>query len=79
MASRRSPYGLLVATTAVVLLLLFAQETAEGAMADRMTQALDKYQAMARQNGTTRRKDEDNVPAGGVRWQSDPAAATNNL
>lgn len=59
--------------------LLFAQETAEGAVADRMMQALDKYQAMARQNGTTRRKDEDNVPAGGVRWQSDPAAAANNL
>lgn len=57
--------------------LLFAQESAEGALAERMMQALDKYEAMARQNNASRRKADAVTPADGLRWQSDPALATN--
>lgn len=59
--------------------LLFAQESADGAVADRMMQALDKYEAMARQDGAMRRKDDGTPPTGGVPWQSDPAATAGSL
>ncbi|MPZ09055.1 MAG: hypothetical protein GEU89_02460 [Kiloniellaceae bacterium] len=49
--------------------LLFAQETAEGDLASRMMQALDKYQAMSRR-GAAEREEEDKL-----RWQADPAVA----
>jgi len=55
--------------------LLFAQEAGEAAIADRMMQALDKYQAMSQQNrrGDDRAEPEDKTRR--VNWQSDPAAA----
>ena len=55
--------------------LLFAQESGEAALADRMMQALDKYQAMSQQ---TRRGDarEDEDKDKRVIWQSDPAEAS---
>jgi len=54
--------------------LLFAQETADGALADRMMQALDKYQAMARQGAAGRREDDQRQQDDRVLWQADPAA-----
>jgi len=50
--------------------LLFAQEAGEGAVADRMMQALDKYQAMAQQRHK-QAKSEDSGPT----WESDPLPA----
>ena len=60
--------------------LLFAQEGADGNLADRMMQALDKYQAMARQGAAQERDKEDTAAQerdkeGKLRWQADPAAA----
>ena len=55
--------------------LLFAQETADDALADRMMQALDKYQAMARQGAAGRREDGERQQDDRVLWQADPAAA----
>jgi hypothetical protein len=54
--------------------LLFAQEAGEAAIADRMMQALDKYQAMSQQSrrGDDREDPEDKSER--VKWQSDPAA-----
>jgi hypothetical protein len=46
--------------------LLFAQETGEGGVADRMMQALDKYQAMAQQRH--KQTEDEDKPA----WESDP-------
>jgi hypothetical protein len=54
--------------------LLFAQEAADGALADRMMQALDKYQAMARQGAAGRREDDERQQDDRVLWQADPAA-----
>lgn len=46
--------------------LLFAQEAGEGALADRMMQALDKYQAMSQQRN--RPASDEDKPA----WKADP-------
>lgn len=53
--------------------LLFAQEAGEGAIAERMMQALDKYQAMSQQSRRGSDRDEKEKQ---VTWQSDPAAAS---
>lgn len=52
--------------------LLFAQEAGEAAIADRMMQALDKYQTMSQQT----RREEPEDKSRRVNWQSDPAAAS---
>lgn len=51
--------------------LLFAQETAGGAVADRMMQALDRYETMARQSAAGRR-DEREQRQDTPLWQADP-------
>jgi len=53
----------------VVHPLLFAQEAGEGGVADRMMQALDKYQAMAQQRH--KQPEDEDKPA----WESDPVPA----
>ena len=53
--------------------LLFAQETAGGAIADRMMQALDQYQTMARQNAAARRDGSEPQQAA-PQWQADPTS-----
>ncbi|MGF1631929.1 MAG: hypothetical protein ACFCUT_20825 [Kiloniellaceae bacterium] len=56
----------------VVHPLLFAQESAGSALADRMMQALDKYQAVARQGTAEQERDKEDK----VRWQADPATTS---
>ena len=55
--------------------LLFAQEVAGGALADRMMQALEKYEAMARQGATRQREADEHRQDGRVLWQADPTGA----